>query len=117
MFSFNTTWKYRFFSSPAENPRKYLIFAEKNLTKELVILAIFFLQNVPTMVCEGVVSGRMIGNTFLGVLLGCTSPQLAFFMIFDAFAALLNERERGPEKREKYVGYETDFFIFFSYII
>ena len=63
------------------------------------------------------VSGRMIGNTFLGVLLGCTSPQLAFFMIFDDFAALLNERERGPEKREKYVGYETDFFIFFSYII
>ena len=78
---------------------------------------ISFLQNFHSTICEGVVSGRMIGNTFLGVLLGCTSPQLVFFMIFDDFAALLNERERGPEKREKYVGYETDFFIFFSYII
>ncbi len=46
-------------------------------------------------------------------MVGCTSPQLAFFMIFDDFAALLNERERGPEKGEKYVGYETDFLYFF----
>ena len=65
------------------------------------------------MICEGVVSGRMIGNTFLGVLLGCTSPQLAFFMIFDDFAALLNERERGPEVKERNTSVTKPIFLYF----